>query len=181
MGATQDRSIALVAAEMEAMQDKLSVLAMVTVVMLVHLCVPVEERMKSDCDRSRIKLLFLRLLFLINLIMSMDWNTIHLIKGKDVILAYHPESCTLKLISNSAYEILSLLQKGIPVDEIMNSYGSSAKKIENFFQGIEKELFASQKHQKDQAITKQTLTQKDKNINRITLHVSYDCNLRCKY
>jgi uncharacterized protein len=106
----------------------------------------------------------------------MDWKTIHLIKGENITVAYHSQTYTLKVINDSAYEIISLLQKGLSTKEITNRYGRCAKEIEDFVRKIETELGCAKQSQVLCLKTTQI-----KRINRITLHVANDCNLRCKY
>lgn len=109
-----------------------------------------------------------------NNIIKMNWNSLHLIKGDDINVAYHCSSYNITMINNRAFEILELLKSGLSVQEVAERSGRDRNEICSFIQLIEKQQNISLEDKGSDSDGKQS-------IDRITLHVSNDCNLRCKY
>lgn len=102
----------------------------------------------------------------------MNWNELHLIKGKNIYLAYYYPTANLRIINNAAYNVLFPLNKGETKNEIAE-FPKNTKAF-SFIQSLYKSLD-----------TKRIKRLKNENsrkiISRITLHIANDCNLRCRY
>lgn len=104
----------------------------------------------------------------------MDWKCIHLIKENNIYLLYHYPTSKLMTINKKYFQISELLKKGTSISEIMNLYVKQKNDIETFAKSIETTF----NHEIE---TKNNISKNNRIIDRITLHVSNDCNLRCKY
>lgn len=107
----------------------------------------------------------------------MNWNDIHLIKKDGLMIAFHHPTSSIKTINGITYNIISLLQKGLSIPEIITMFPSCNNTIEGFVKSME-EYYMGKNHMEK---TGKTSFPIERQINRITLHVSNDCNLRCKY
>lgn len=106
----------------------------------------------------------------------MDWNEVHLIKNRKNKVLYHYPSGTLKLINESAFDLFSLLKQGKTLQQITENNSEEEKaKVISFVKRMEQSI--------DEipipSISKNNSF--DRKIDRITVHVSNDCNLRCSY
>lgn len=106
----------------------------------------------------------------------MNWKEVYLIKSRKRKVLYHYPSGTLKIINEPAFNFLSLLQQGKTLQELTAEKTEEEKTaIISFVKKIEQSL--------DQILVSDTSESNlyDKRIDRITVHVSNDCNLRCTY
>ena len=111
----------------------------------------------------------------------MNWEHIHLIQGRNHKIAFYWPTSTIKVISDSAFQIITLLKKGYSLNTIVEKFPRYNEEmivsfIESFNVSIdqiinEKQRRSEIKHKCDEI----------KIINRITVHVSNDCNLRGRY
>lgn len=104
----------------------------------------------------------------------MNWNDIHLIKSKNLNLLFHCPTYNIMTISDEAFNVIRMLQEGYEVENIISKY-ENKEGICNFIRSIIDMLLM-----KDLSKI-ETLHNNSRKIRRITLHVSNDCNLRCKY
>lgn len=100
----------------------------------------------------------------------MSLDDIHLIKDNQYNIVYHLPSSELKTVNDTTFKVLSLLKEGYSVEDFEDKDGHIQSFLYSFFDsslnnGVESNAGETNK----------------KRINRITLHVSNDCNLRCKY
>lgn len=100
----------------------------------------------------------------------MSLDDIHLIKDNQYNIVYHLPSSELKTVNDTTFKVLSLLKEGYSVEDFEDKDGYIQSFLYSFFDsslnnGVESNAGETNK----------------KRINRITLHVSNDCNLRCKY
>ncbi len=104
----------------------------------------------------------------------MDLKHLHLIKSNDSILAYYPSTFDLIAISETSFQVLTALKLNMSIDSIALKYHLETDEIQSMLCSLENSLT------KDKVTVK--FEEHDTGIvNRITLHVSNDCNLRCKY
>ena len=101
----------------------------------------------------------------------MNLDDIHLIKDSRFNVVYHIPSSTLKIVNDSAYKVLSLLKEG----QSMEIFGDKKKDVRVFLDSF----FDSLAQNNDDALD--IGKEYNKQISRITVHVSNDCNLRCRY
>ncbi|MEG1572383.1 MAG: radical SAM protein [Bacteroidales bacterium] len=96
----------------------------------------------------------------------------HLIKTNEgYAIAYHYPSSTILEINDLVYSLIEDLQNNASIDDLVQKYSISSDTIQEFINSLD--------HiQKTSA--EETLVV-DKSIDRITIHVSNDCNLRCTY
>ena len=102
----------------------------------------------------------------------MKWNDLHLIKGSDLNLVYHPNN-RMMVVGDLAFNVLKALQAEQSVEVILHKYADLKGEIEKFLHSLESTF--------DTKEAEDTSTETTRHIRRITLHVSNDCNLRCKY
>ena len=111
----------------------------------------------------------------------MNWGHIHLIRGRIHSIAFHWPTSTIKIINDFAFQIITLLKKGYSLNSIVDIYSDCDKEmiisfIESFDASINQII--NEKRKQSKIIFK---SHSERTINRITVHVSNDCNLRCKY
>jgi len=105
----------------------------------------------------------------------MEWNKLHLIKSSDSNLAFYYPTYTLIEISDTVFNVLERVKSSDSLQEIAMDFNFQEKELSDFLENIESKLTA------DNAISNITVNRNSRNIFRITLHISNDCNLRCKY
>lgn len=98
---------------------------------------------------------------------------IHLIERNNKDLLFHYPSYTLLKITKGIYNIIDSVQKGNTIKEITDTYGYSTSSVDDLFSRLDSS-FQEVDFQKKE-------NNSIKDISRITLHISNDCNLRCKY
>lgn len=102
-----------------------------------------------------------------------EFNKIHFIKGEKDVLLFHYPSYTLLNLGNDTAKILISIKNGETIDEVAKNNSISADEINNCLIGLGKII---EKNQPQRFVRKN-----GKIVNRITLHISNDCNLRCRY
>lgn len=103
----------------------------------------------------------------------MSLEKIHLIKSKDMCLSYYYPTADIRIINKETYNILSTLKGGKDIHEALDlcrNEGPVASLIRS--------IYTSNNEGHRTSIQNGN---KRKVIKRITLHISNDCNLRCKY
>lgn len=103
-----------------------------------------------------------------------DLRTIHIIKNKEEFLLFHYPSFSLIRLNKITTNILQALIENNSFENIAQMYMVTPEEINYCLLQVENILNKnfSQIH---------TQHNENKDITRITLHVSNDCNLRCKY
>lgn len=105
----------------------------------------------------------------------MNIRNLHLIKNSRGTFAYYYPTYNIISIDELSYKILASLKKKVRIEDIAYQYHMTIDEVKFLISPI----FNIQ-----DTIDKQQLKNEDTNrryIKRITLHVSNDCNLRCKY
>lgn len=102
-----------------------------------------------------------------------DFRKIHFINDGDDMLLFHNPSYSLIDLNKKTGEILVALQKGENTENIAKDFAVSIADIETCLNGLES-IFKKNQPQRENSSN-------DNVVNRITLHISNDCNLRCKY
>lgn len=105
----------------------------------------------------------------------MNIEDLHLIRDDKIALAYYGSTLTLISISILAYNVLESLKRKEAIEDIAERYNLVVDDIQKMLHSMDVSLV---KENKD---TIDLLPQKLRVIDRITLHISNDCNLRCKY
>lgn len=105
----------------------------------------------------------------------MNWEYLHLIKGNNMNIAYYPPAFSLNIINDMTYSILIMLKEKKTIDEISMQSGMNIADLQTILQQLEK-TFSYKENTLQESPEKD-----DHTVGRITLHVSNDCNLRCKY
>lgn len=104
--------------------------------------------------------------------MTQQLKNIHLFSRNGEYASFNKETYSLMALSELTYQVIDFLQKGMNICEVSLKTGVAISDIENFVKKISsKETLSNIK----------TAEVKKPIINRITLHISNDCNLRCKY
>lgn len=104
----------------------------------------------------------------------MEWDYLHLIKGDTINLAYHYPSFSLLVINDVTYNMINSLKAGITIQEVYNTYNVYENSILSHIQSLPVWRLKETDSQEQ-------IPNSSRRIHRITLHVSNDCNLRCKY
>lgn len=104
----------------------------------------------------------------------MVWKYIHLIKGDGFHIAYHYPSNRILSLNQKTYQILESLKHNHSIQEVYEEYGIQETELVALGRAIESYSLKSNPQEKN-------IEKKKRSISRITLHVSNDCNLRCKY
>lgn len=103
----------------------------------------------------------------------MNIDNFHLIKSKNINIIYHCSTSSIISLSDIPFHVLELLKKGTPIDNIVTEYEPYRESIYLFIKSLSG-LDENEEYNQIEENNK-------RKINRITLHVSNDCNLRCKY
>lgn len=103
----------------------------------------------------------------------MNLEKIHLIKSKDMCLSYYYPTADIRVINKETYDILSALKEYKDIHEALELYRDEEQVV-----SLIRSIYASNKGEHSTNIQNGS---KRKVIKRITLHISNDCNLRCKY
>lgn len=105
----------------------------------------------------------------------MNLDQIHLIKGVDNenVLFYYP-TFALLAISDMVYSILKKMINKVPKADISRDFGISGRELDELVDALSNSL-------RNQDNIEEEIKRKGRYIKRITLHVSNDCNLRCRY
>lgn len=102
----------------------------------------------------------------------MDLIELQLFKNGRTHISYYPPTADLRIIDETTHHILSLLKEGKEIQEILESYIEKEKILSSI-------QFLSMLDKK--ATVKSVESGNRKIIDRITLHIANDCNLRCRY
>jgi len=109
--------------------------------------------------------------------MVMGLENLHLMQDDKLCIVYNATTLELVSVDKQTFEILSLLRKNCTFHAVAQQLGISKEICEEKYSNFQN-LFSEQKTLLDN----QNNTQGNiRNIERITLHVANDCNLRCKY
>ena len=108
--------------------------------------------------------------------MNADYNTIHSIRSKENYLLYHYPSYNLIWVNKTVYMVLSSIKSGFSLQEISSKYNIKIEQLKVLSSKLESICCNNLP-----STTKTEEASKEKELNRITLHISNDCNLRCKY
>ena len=102
----------------------------------------------------------------------MNWNLVHVIKGSSFNIIYICNSLNIMSISDSMIDVINELKSGKSKDLLIEEYAQSGVDVKQFIEKIECD---------SDDIVKAEFNPNEKKIERITLHMANDCNLRCKY
>lgn len=102
-----------------------------------------------------------------------DLNHIHFIKDGDDFLLFHTPSFTLVSLNCDTANILQALKSGSSIEAVARNNSVSTNEIKTCLQKLE-DTFKKKRPHLETASTRNI-------VDRITLHISNDCNLRCKY
>lgn len=102
-----------------------------------------------------------------------DFNNIHFIEDGRGTLLFHTPSFTLVSLNCNTANILQALKKGDTMVSVAQKYSVSVEEIKNCLLGLEN-MFKKN-------FPKKEVYSSEPVVDRITLHISNDCNLRCKY
>ena len=105
----------------------------------------------------------------------MEWEKLHLIKSNDSNLAFYYPTYALIEINDTAFKVLEKVKNGSSLNEVAESFNLQEKELIDFLDNIKNKLAT------DDIVSCITTNNSSRNIYRITLHISNDCNLRCKY
>lgn len=105
----------------------------------------------------------------------MNYNEIHVIKGEGINVVYHYKTFTMMVVKDEVCQILEALKRGYSVIQISKEAKYSENDVMSVIQFIEEKI------SKNENYLPQQNSNNNRVIDRITLHVSNDCNLRCRY
>lgn len=108
----------------------------------------------------------------------MDWWKIHLVKNDNKYIAFYYPNSKIKIVNELAYNLIIRFQQEKDINDISKEFGIDKEKINDFIDNFEKSLEESQENKN--TIDNGRIFQNHV-ANKIMLHVSNDCNLRCKY
>lgn len=99
-------------------------------------------------------------------------NHIHLFAHNEEYAFFDKETFSLTSLNKPTYQVIEMLQKGIGVKEVSLNLNIPLEDIKSLIARLSRK------------VNEGSLTEEKKEkpvIRRITLHISNDCNLRCKY
>ncbi len=98
---------------------------------------------------------------------------VHLINQDNYDIAFFPETKRLFKVNNKAIQLIEAIQDGMEKDSIISEFGIDEQKYNLYYSQIyeSKLIYAAKKE-----------TEKMKKyLPRLVLHLTNDCNMRCKY
>lgn len=101
-------------------------------------------------------------------------TTLHLVYNEEQSLLFHYPSYSLLNLNDTTFGIIDDFVKGLSVSDISERNKVDIEDIEQYLSNLENVF------NKNLSLLRDVIDKK-KCINRITLHISNDCNLRCKY
>lgn len=104
----------------------------------------------------------------------MNWDCLHLIKGNTINVLYHYPTFNLAIINDESYKIIDYLKAGSCMRKDFIEYKIKNNPVLSYIESLQESIH-------EQIKVDNTLNRQRRRIHRITLHVSNDCNLRCKY
>lgn len=99
----------------------------------------------------------------------------HLIRNDKINIVYRSSTSDVMVVNDITFDVLDWWKKGISLEEIVNKYESYKDGISAFIQSLEEPWL----DREENVLNSPTVDRR--RVHRITLHVSNDCNLRCKY
>lgn len=105
----------------------------------------------------------------------MDYNKIHLIESDKINVLFHYQSFTMMTVDRFVFQIISELKNGKSVLDVSTKYRCTENDVILIIKSIEEKI--SNQINSDRV----KCEVKKRHLDRITLHVSNDCNLKCKY
>jgi uncharacterized protein len=112
---------------------------------------------------------------IILIIKIMKISNIHLIKG-EINVIFHYNSFTLIEVTDLVYDIIERIMNNESIESIAEETKLMPADIETLIINISKSIPNNPNHKKEDIVL-----EKRRRIDRITLHVANNCNLRCKY
>lgn len=106
----------------------------------------------------------------------MDWKYLHLIKGDNINVAYCYPTSEIFVLNDLSYQVVSFLKQGRSIENICGELKLSENKVLPFIEFFKRAFFYE-----NELVLEKRFCEKGRTLHRITLHVSNDCNLRCKY
>lgn len=104
----------------------------------------------------------------------MDLQKLHLVKGRDMNIAFYYPAYSVVQLPDETYGILEDLKKGKEPDSVASARNRSAYEIKQLLEKLDQTFSTGEAYPAGGSPY-------NKRIGRITLHVSNDCNLRCRY
>ncbi len=104
--------------------------------------------------------------------MTQQLENIHLISRNGEYASFDKETYSLLSLNELTYQVIGFLQSGMSVLEVSLKTGVAVSEIKNLVSTLDAQVPLSNAKEKEN---------KKPVVNRITLHISNDCNLRCKY
>lgn len=104
----------------------------------------------------------------------MKLNNLHLIEGYGINAIYNSINMDLSIINSSTFQCLKDLQSGLSYNELAINKNFSQEQKDNLRSFVDELM-------QEPSVCEEKSRIKKKNVSRITLHISNDCNLRCKY
>ncbi len=101
-------------------------------------------------------------------------NDFYLLNDKSTNIAFHIPSSKLIKLTKFGFDLISELKSGITIDQLSRTYSISTEEISLFIDNLNKAIPV----QENPCIE---INAEKKFIDRVTVHVANDCNLRCSY
>lgn len=105
----------------------------------------------------------------------MEIRTLHLIQGNNIHISYNTQNMDLSVVSPNVFRSLQMMQHGYKFNQVTSVMNLNENETSLLKQTIEDLISPNLK------VKTTPVNIRPKYIDRITLHVSNDCNLRCKY
>jgi len=116
---------------------------------------------------------------------------LHVVRGDDTHVLFHSPSLTFFEVNRGTADLLEDYISGMPVGELCEKYKVDYGKLEGFFRGLAEQIgsevrkFTERMREEDQRrrerVRERTGKEEPAILERLTLNISNDCNLRCRY
>jgi len=116
---------------------------------------------------------------------------LHVVTDEDTHVLFHPPSLTFFKVNQATADLMDDYVAAMPVRALCQKYDATSEEMEGFFQGIKGQIETAlsdhrakrEEREKKRREEMQECACKEHPLvlNRLTLNVSNDCNLRCRY
>jgi len=120
--------------------------------------------------------------------LSIPRGDLHVVRDEDTCVLFHPPSLTFFKVNRATADLMGDYAGGTPVRELCQKYNAPSEEMEGFFRGIAGQIEAAlsehrakmeeQEKKRKEHIQERSGKEHPLILNRLTLNVSNDCNLR---
>jgi len=123
--------------------------------------------------------------------MCIPRGDVHVVRDEDTHVLFHPPSLTFFKVNRATADLMRDYVGDMLVRALCQKYGATSEEMQGFFRGIKGQIDAAlfdhrakmeeQEKKRREDIQERTGKEHPRILERLTLNISNDCNLRCRY